>query len=80
MPRRGRIVSRLSSQPLSVAGIARALEALVVGAACVARSWGLGPRDVNLNMMPLFHVGGIVRNLARRPLRFYRARPVIDVS
>ena len=39
------------------------LEQLVVGAACVAESWRLAPEDVNLNMMPLFHVGGIVRNV-----------------
>lgn len=39
------------------------LETIVIGAACVAASWALGPSDVNLNMMPLFHVGGIVRNL-----------------
>ncbi|KAI8842208.1 hypothetical protein BJ741DRAFT_698104 [Chytriomyces cf. hyalinus JEL632] len=39
------------------------LRTLVVGAKCVAQSWGLGPGDVNLNMMPLYHVGGIVRNL-----------------
>ncbi|KAI8799704.1 acetyl-CoA synthetase-like protein [Cladochytrium replicatum] len=39
------------------------LRTLVVGAVCVARSWDLKPNDVNLNMMPLYHVGGIVRNL-----------------
>jgi acyl-CoA synthetase (AMP-forming)/AMP-acid ligase II/acetyltransferase-like isoleucine patch superfamily enzyme len=39
------------------------LEALVIGAACVASSWMLTPKDLGLNMMPLFHVGGIVRNL-----------------
>ncbi|RKO85156.1 hypothetical protein BDK51DRAFT_9777, partial [Blyttiomyces helicus] len=39
------------------------LRTLCVGAVCVARSWGLAPHDVNLNMMPLHHVGGIVRNL-----------------
>ena len=39
------------------------LEALVVGAAVVAKSWGMGPRDVCCNMMPLFHVGGIARNI-----------------
>ncbi|KAJ3246725.1 hypothetical protein HDU78_006260 [Chytriomyces hyalinus] len=39
------------------------LRTLVVGAKCVAESWGLSPHDVNLNMMPLYHVGGIVRNL-----------------
>lgn len=39
------------------------LEGLVVGAACVAASWNLSPNDLCLNMMPLNHVGGIVRNL-----------------
>jgi len=39
------------------------LETLAVGSACVAASWGLGPADICLNMMPLFHTGGIVRNL-----------------
>ncbi|KAJ3243572.1 hypothetical protein HDU78_000332 [Chytriomyces hyalinus] len=39
------------------------LRTLIVGAKCVAESWGLSPQDVNLNMMPLYHVGGIVRNL-----------------
>merc|ERR1719453_2269592 len=39
------------------------LDSLVVGAACVIASWRLRPEDVNLNMMPLFHVGGIARNL-----------------
>ncbi|KAJ7246783.1 acetyl-CoA synthetase-like protein [Mycena haematopus] len=36
---------------------------LVVGTCAVVESWDLRPSDVNLNMMPLFHVGGIVRNL-----------------
>ncbi|KAJ1551606.1 hypothetical protein HK096_007049 [Nowakowskiella sp. JEL0078] len=39
------------------------LKTLVVGAICVAKSWDLKSNDVNLNMMPLYHVGGIVRNL-----------------
>ncbi|BDA51313.1 probable peroxisomal-coenzyme A synthetase at N-terminal half [Coccomyxa sp. Obi] len=39
------------------------LDTLVVGATCVIASWGLGPSDVCFNMMPLFHTGGIVRNL-----------------
>ncbi|KAJ3020617.1 UNVERIFIED_CONTAM: hypothetical protein HDU68_010095 [Siphonaria sp. JEL0065] len=40
------------------------LKTLVVGAICVAKSWGLRRGvDINLNMMPLYHVGGIVRNL-----------------
>lgn len=39
------------------------LETLATGAACVIKSWDLQPEDVCLNMMPLNHVGGIVRNL-----------------
>ncbi|KAJ3020615.1 UNVERIFIED_CONTAM: hypothetical protein HDU68_010093 [Siphonaria sp. JEL0065] len=40
------------------------LKTLVIGAICVAESWGLERGvDINLNMMPLYHVGGIVRNL-----------------
>lgn len=39
------------------------LKTLVIGTLCVAVSWRLTPTDCNLNMMPLFHVGGIVRNL-----------------
>ncbi|KZP11554.1 AMP-dependent synthetase and ligase [Athelia psychrophila] len=39
------------------------LRSLVVGTCAVALSWDLTPSDVNMNMMPLFHVGGIVRNL-----------------
>ncbi|KAI9204256.1 uncharacterized protein BJ171DRAFT_459609 [Polychytrium aggregatum] len=38
------------------------LRTLLVGAMCVARSWGLKEGEVNLNMMPMYHVGGIVRN------------------
>ena len=29
----------------------------------VAKSWRLRPTDVCCNMMPLFHVGGIARNV-----------------
>ncbi|KAF8129664.1 acetyl-CoA synthetase-like protein [Mycena galopus ATCC 62051] len=36
---------------------------LIVGTCAVVESWDLRHDDVNLNMMPLFHVGGIVRNL-----------------
>ena len=36
---------------------------ILVGSACIAKAWDLGPGDVGLNMMPLFHVGGIMRNL-----------------
>jgi acyl-CoA synthetase (AMP-forming)/AMP-acid ligase II len=39
------------------------LENIVVGAACILASWDLTPQDVNFNMMPLFHIGGIARNL-----------------
>ncbi|KAI9207543.1 uncharacterized protein BJ171DRAFT_596561 [Polychytrium aggregatum] len=39
------------------------LETLIIGALCVAQSWALVESDVNLNMMPLYHVGGILRNL-----------------
>ncbi|KAF9269892.1 acetyl-CoA synthetase-like protein [Marasmius fiardii PR-910] len=39
------------------------LKSLIVGSWAVVQSWGLRSSDVNLNMMPLFHVGGIVRNL-----------------
>ncbi|PFH50931.1 hypothetical protein AMATHDRAFT_143766 [Amanita thiersii Skay4041] len=39
------------------------LQSLIVGTLCVIHSWGLKPSDININMMPLFHVGGIVRNL-----------------
>ncbi|KAJ7582266.1 AMP-dependent synthetase and ligase [Mycena floridula] len=39
------------------------LMSLIVGTWAVVESWGLKEGDVNMNMMPLFHVGGIVRNL-----------------
>lgn len=39
------------------------LRHLIVGAACVIYSWNLHTEQVNMNMMPLFHVGGILRNL-----------------
>ncbi|RDB18500.1 putative peroxisomal-coenzyme A synthetase [Hypsizygus marmoreus] len=39
------------------------LLSLIVGTWSVVDSWGLQTTDVNFNMMPLFHVGGIVRNL-----------------
>ncbi|NML95757.1 AMP-binding protein [Novosphingobium olei] len=39
------------------------LHDLCVGAACIAAALELGPDDRGYNMMPLFHVGGIVRNL-----------------
>lgn len=36
---------------------------LLVGVSCVVDSWGLTQNDSCLNMMPLNHVGGLVRNL-----------------
>lgn len=39
------------------------LRDLCVGAASIAAALELGPEDRGYNMMPLFHVGGIVRNL-----------------
>jgi len=39
------------------------LSNLVIGTACIIKSWGLRPDDINLNMMPLFHIGGIARNV-----------------
>mmetsp|Transcript_1799 Transcript_1799/g.2830 ORF Transcript_1799/g.2830 Transcript_1799/m.2830 type:complete len:1652 (-) Transcript_1799:132-5087(-) len=39
------------------------LDSLVVGVACIVAAWNLTPADVNLNMMPLFHIGGIIRNV-----------------
>ncbi|KAJ7827436.1 hypothetical protein B0H13DRAFT_1917599, partial [Mycena leptocephala] len=39
------------------------LLSLIVGTCSVIESWDLRSKDINFNMMPLFHVGGIVRNL-----------------
>ncbi|KAN0101457.1 acetyl-CoA synthetase-like protein [Hyaloscypha variabilis] len=36
---------------------------LLTGLSCVVDSWGLTSKDSCVNMMPLNHVGGIVRNL-----------------
>jgi acyl-CoA synthetase (AMP-forming)/AMP-acid ligase II/acetyltransferase-like isoleucine patch superfamily enzyme/acyl carrier protein len=36
---------------------------IISGVGFVIESWGLTKDDVCINMMPLFHVGGIVRNL-----------------
>lgn len=36
---------------------------MLIAAACIAVSWNLTPNDVNCNLMPLFHVGGIVRQV-----------------
>ncbi|EKX37087.1 hypothetical protein GUITHDRAFT_145316 [Guillardia theta CCMP2712] len=46
------------------------LETIIVGAACIIESWGLSKQDCCINMMPLFHIGGILRNIvapASRP-------------
>ncbi|EIN09770.1 acetyl-CoA synthetase-like protein [Punctularia strigosozonata HHB-11173 SS5] len=40
-----------------------ALRSIIIGTLAVVKSWDLRESDVNMNMMPLFHVGGIVRNL-----------------
>lgn len=39
------------------------LRSLIVGTCAVMSSWDLKEDDINMNMMPLFHVGGIARNL-----------------
>ena len=39
------------------------LRTIVVGSACITKSWMLTAEDINLNMMPLFHIGGIARNV-----------------
>lgn len=39
------------------------LDMILIGAGCIISSWNLKPEDMCLNMMPLFHIGGIVRNL-----------------
>ncbi|WFC93675.1 putative NRPS-like protein biosynthetic cluster [Malassezia brasiliensis] len=39
------------------------LRHMIIGAVCVIQSWNLHSEQVDMNMMPLFHVGGIVRNL-----------------
>jgi acyl-CoA synthetase (AMP-forming)/AMP-acid ligase II/serine acetyltransferase len=36
---------------------------MLIASACIALSWNLKPEDVNCNLMPLFHVGGIVRQI-----------------
>jgi long-subunit acyl-CoA synthetase (AMP-forming) len=33
------------------------LDTLCIGCGCIIKSWNLGPEDINLNMMPLFHIG-----------------------
>ena len=39
------------------------LSMLIIGVGCIISAWDLNERDVCLNMMPLFHIGGIVRNV-----------------
>ncbi|KAI1357550.1 acetyl-CoA synthetase-like protein [Xylaria arbuscula] len=36
---------------------------ILYGVKLVVDSWGLTDRDICLNMMPLYHIGGIIRNL-----------------
>ena len=36
---------------------------VLVATACISVSWQLTPEDINLNLMPLFHVGGIIRQV-----------------
>ncbi|KAL3927585.1 MAG: hypothetical protein SGBAC_013028, partial [Bacillariaceae sp.] len=43
--------------------VAHRLGDMLIAAACIAVSWNLTPKDVNCNLMPLFHVGGIVRQV-----------------
>jgi acyl-CoA synthetase (AMP-forming)/AMP-acid ligase II len=39
------------------------MDMLICGIGSIICSWNLQPSDVCLNMMPLFHIGGIVRNI-----------------
>ena len=39
------------------------MDMLITGVGCIISSWNLSPADVCMNMMPLFHIGGIVRNI-----------------
>ena len=43
--------------------VAYSAEMLFTGVACIVTAWSLCPEDTCLNMMPLFHIGGIVRNI-----------------
>jgi len=36
---------------------------MLIAATTISLSWGLTPSDMNCNLMPLFHVGGIVRQV-----------------
>ncbi|KAF6525875.1 hypothetical protein HZS61_011670 [Fusarium oxysporum f. sp. conglutinans] len=39
------------------------IHSIIAGVAFVIESWGLTSDDICLNMMPLYHVGGLVRNV-----------------
>ncbi len=39
------------------------LSNVLVATACISISWKLSPEDTNCNLMPLFHVGGIIRQV-----------------
>ncbi|KAL9570946.1 hypothetical protein ACKAV7_005283 [Fusarium commune] len=39
------------------------VHSIIAGVAFVIESWGLTGEDICLNMMPLYHVGGLVRNI-----------------
>jgi len=39
------------------------LDMIIIGVGCIISSWNLTPSDICLNMMPLFHIGGIMRNI-----------------
>ena len=43
--------------------VAHQLADILVAATTIALSWELQPTDINCNLMPLFHVGGIVRQV-----------------
>jgi acyl-CoA synthetase (AMP-forming)/AMP-acid ligase II/carbonic anhydrase/acetyltransferase-like protein (isoleucine patch superfamily) len=36
---------------------------VMIASAVIAVSWNLSPADINCNLMPLFHVGGIIRQV-----------------
>ncbi|KAM0313069.1 hypothetical protein ACHAPQ_012115, partial [Fusarium lateritium] len=39
------------------------IHSIITGVVFVMESWGLTSEDICLNMMPLYHVGGLVRNI-----------------
>ncbi|EHK46238.1 hypothetical protein TRIATDRAFT_80644 [Trichoderma atroviride IMI 206040] len=39
------------------------MHSIIAGISFVVESWGLTASDICLNMMPLYHVGGLVRNI-----------------